>query len=69
MKGEGDEEHKEVPIVPSPDAVIDPGAVVVKYLNAVITHAAVAAPWGSVELTSHAPLHPYLTTQRMHILC
>ena len=69
VKSEGDEEHEEVAIISPPDAVIDPGAVVVKYLNAVITHAAVAAPWRSVELTSHAPLHPHLTTRRMHTLC
>ena len=66
VEGEGDEEHEEVPIVPPPDAVVDPGAVVVKYLNAVITHTTVAAPRRSVELTSHAPFHPDLTTQSMH---
>ena len=63
VEGERDEEHEEVPIVPAPDAVVDPGTVVVKYLNAVITHTAVAAPRRSVELTSHAPFHPDLTTQ------
>ena len=61
VKGEGDEEHEEVPVIPPPNAVVDPGAVVVKYLDAVVTHAAVAAPWRSVELTSHTPFHSHLT--------
>ena len=25
VEGEGDEEHEEVPVVPPPDAVVDPG--------------------------------------------
>ena len=61
VKSEGDEEHEEVPVIPPPNAVVDPGAVVVKYLYAVVTHAAVAAPWRSVELTSHTPFHSHLT--------
>jgi len=57
VESEGDEEHEEVPVVPPPDAVVDPGAVMVKYLDAVVTHTAVATPRGSVELTGHTPFH------------
>ena len=44
VDGEGDEEHEEVSVVPSANAVIDPGTVVVEYLYAVVTHTAVGAP-------------------------
>ena len=66
VESEGDEEHEEVPVVPPPDAVVDPGAVMVKYLDAVITHTAVATSRGSVELTGHTPFHSDLTTQRLY---
>ena len=37
-------ESKKVSIVSSPDAIVDPGAVVVLSLNAVVTDSAVMAP-------------------------
>jgi len=58
VEGERNEEHEEVPVVPPPYTVIDPGAVVVEYLDAVVADGAVGAPRRPVELARHAPLHP-----------
>ena len=52
-----DEKHEEVSVVPPPDTVVDPGAVVVEDLDAVVADAAVRATGRSVELTRDAPLH------------
>ena len=65
--GEGDEEHEEVSVVPSSNAVVDPGAVVVEYLDAVVADTAVTAPRRPVELTGDAPLHPYGDPVDLHI--
>ena len=54
---ERDEEHEEVAIVAPPDAVVDPGAVVVKDLYAVVADRAVRAAGRSVKLTCDTPLH------------
>jgi hypothetical protein len=45
-------------------AVVDPGAVVVEYLDAVVAYRAVGAAGRPVELTRHAPLHPHLHTNK-----
>ena len=49
-------------------AVVDPGAVVVEYLDAVVADGAVGAPRRPVELARHAPLHPDLRTVRVLVL-
>jgi hypothetical protein len=45
-------------------AVVDPGAVVVEYLDAVVADGAVGAAGRPVELTRHTPLHPHLHTHQ-----
>ena len=70
VKREGNEEHEEVAVVsPTWDisyncelpllkptyAIVDPGAVVVKDLDAVVADGAVAAPRRPIELTSDTP--------------
>ena len=42
-------------VLPPTYAIVDPGAVVVKDLNAVVADRAVAAPRRSVELAGDAP--------------
>ena len=42
--GERYEEHEEVSVVPPSYAVVDPGTVVVEYLDAVVADTAVTAP-------------------------
>ena len=46
------------------DAVVDPGAVVVEDLDAVVAYAAVAAPGRPVELTGHTPAVRYRPQSR-----
>ena len=41
-------------------AVVDPGAVVVEYLDAVVADTAVTAPWRPIELTGDTPFHANL---------
>ncbi len=48
-------------------AVVDPGAVVVEYLDAVVADGAVGAAGRPIELTRHTPLHPHLHTQQQQI--
>ena len=55
-----EEEEDEELVVVEGDTVVDPGAVVVKYLNAVVTDTAVTAAGWPVELTRHAPFHTNL---------
>ncbi len=57
VHGERDEEHEEVAVVAAPDAVVDPRAVVVEHLDAVVADGAVRAAGRAVELAGHAPLH------------
>ena len=57
VDGERDEEHEEVSVVPPSYAVVDPGTVVVEYLYAVITDAAVRTAGRTIELTGDAPFH------------
>jgi len=59
VKREGDEEHEEVAIVPTAYAIVDPGAVMVEDLNAVVADRAVTAARRSIELASDTPLHPH----------
>ena len=63
VKREGEEEHEEVSVVPPADAVVDPGAVVVEYLDTVVADGTVGTARRPVKLTRHAPLHPHLTGQ------
>ena len=64
VEGEADEEHEEVSVVPPADAVVDPGAVVVEYLDTVVADRTVGTARRPVELTRHAPLHAHLTGHR-----
>jgi len=59
VKREGDEEHEEVAVVSPTYAIVDPGAVMVKDLNAVVADRAVAAARRSIELAGDTPLHPH----------
>ena len=67
MYGERYEEHEEVSVVPPSDTVVNPGTVMVEYLDAVVTDAAVTTPRGPVELASDAPLHPHCDTVDLNI--
>ena len=60
VKCQADQEHEEVSVVPPTNAIVDPGAVVVKYLNTIVTHTTVTTSRRSVELTCHTPLHTNL---------
>ena len=42
------------------NAIVDPWAVMIKDLNAVVANRAVAAAGRAVELAGDAPLHPHL---------
>ena len=55
--GERYEEHEEVSVVPPSYAVVDPGTVVVEYLYAVVTDAAVRTAGWTIELTGDTPFH------------
>lgn len=57
VKAQGYQEHEEVSVIPPANAVVDPWAVVIKDLNAVVANTAVTAPGRSVELASDTPLH------------
>ena len=57
VDGERDEEHEEVSVIPPSYAVVDPGTVVVEYLYAVVTDAAVRTAWRTIELTRDTPFH------------
>ena len=57
VDGERDEEHEEVSVVPPSYAVVDPGTVVVEYLYAVVTDAAVRTAGRTIELTGDTPFH------------
>jgi hypothetical protein len=67
VKREGNEEHEEVAVVSPTYAIVDPGAVVVKDLNAVVADGAVAAPRRPIELTSDTPLHPHCDSVDLHV--
>ena len=57
VDGEGDEEHEEVPVVPPSYAVVDPGTVVVKYLDTVVADTAVTTPvWRRVVRDYHVAI-------------
>jgi len=51
------QKHEEVPIVAPSNTIVDPGTVVIKDLNTIVTNTAMTAPWRPVKLTSNAPLH------------
>jgi len=57
MDRQRQQEHEEVSVIPSSNAVVDPRAVVIKYLYAVVTDRTMGATRWSVELTCHAPFH------------
>lgn len=63
---ERQQEQEEVSVVPATDAVVHPGAVVVKLLHTVVTDGAVGAARGSVEPAGGAPLHPHLDPPDLH---
>ena len=63
VDGEGDEEHEEVAVVPAADTVVDPGAVVVEYLDTIVADAAVGTSGRPVKLAGHTPLHPHLVRE------
>lgn len=57
MDRQGQQEHEEVSVIPPSYTVVNPGAVVVKYLDAIITNRTMRTARWSVELTRHAPFH------------
>jgi len=59
VKRERYQEHEKVAVVPPTNAIVDPWAVMIKDLNAVVANRAVAAPGRAVELAGDAPLHPH----------
>ena len=59
VKSEWYEKHEEVSVIPPSNAVVDPGTVMVEYLNTVVTHTAVTTAGRPVELAGDAPLHPH----------
>jgi len=67
VERERDEEHEEIPVVSPPDAVVDPGTVMVKYFDTVVADTAMGTPRGSVELTSNAPFHPDCDPIDLHV--
>jgi len=67
VKREGDEEHEEVAVVSPAYAIVDPGAVMVKDLNAVVANRTVAAPRRPIELAGDTPLHPHCDPVDLHI--
>lgn len=67
VKGERDEEHEEVAVVSPTYAIVDPGAVVVKDLDAVVADRAVAAPGRPIELASDTPLHSHCDSVDLNV--
>jgi len=67
VKGERDQEHEEITVVPSANAIIDPRTVMIEYLDTVVTDAAMRAPRGSIELAGDAPLHTNRDTVDLYI--
>lgn len=63
---EREKEQEEVSVVPSPDAVVHPGTVVIELLDTVVTDGAVRASRRSVEATCRTPLHPNLDPSDLH---
>ena len=59
VESEGDEEHEEVSVVSPANAVVDPGTMMIKDLDAVVADTAVTAARWSVELAGDTPLHPH----------
>lgn len=57
MDRQGQQKHEEVSVIPSSNAVVDPRAVVIKYLYTVVTDRTMGATRRSVELTRNAPFH------------
>lgn len=49
-QGDGDQEPHEVEVVPSPNAVPNPRAVVVELIHAVVAHGAVLGAWGPLDV-------------------
>jgi len=67
VKREGDQKHEEVAIIPPTYAIVDPGTVVVKDLDAVVADGAVAAPRRPIELARDTPLHPHCDSVDLHV--
>jgi len=67
VQGQRDEEHEEIPVISPTYTVVDPRAVVVKDFDTVVTHRAVAAARGSVELTRDAPFHSHRDALYFHV--
>ena len=57
---ERDEEHEKITVVATTDAVVHPGAVMIKNLNAVVANTTVTTSRRSVELTRNTPFHTNL---------
>ena len=68
-EGEGNDEHVEVAIVPLADAVADPGTVVIKSLDAIVTQAAVGGARRSEDLAREAELQLHHLVIDDHLLC
>lgn len=62
INGQEDEEGKEVAIISPSDAIVDPGTVVVKCLDAGITVGTVRTAGRTIELTGDTPLHSDIST-------
>jgi len=54
---QGYKEHEKVSVVSPADAVVHPGAVMIKNLNAVVANTTVTTSRRSVELTRNTPFH------------
>lgn len=63
-----DEEEEEETVIPASNTVINPRTVMIKVLYTVVTHTAVGAAGGSVEMTAGAPFHSDLNPLHLHIL-
>jgi len=59
MESQGNQEHEEVSVVSPADTVVDPGAVMVKNLDTIITNTTVTTSRRSVKLTRNTPFHPH----------
>lgn len=65
---QGQQEQEEVAVIATTDAVVHPGTMMVKCLDAVVADTAVGAPWRSIELAGGTPLHAYCDTLDLYVL-
>jgi len=68
VNGERDEEEEEETVIPFPDAVVHPWAMMVEFLNTVVADRAMGASRGTVKLTGVAPLHSDSDSSDFHVL-